>query len=239
MRSLYTAALVPLLMGSMAEASIPRQNPQNIEAILQKSGTAKYNELRSLGARAYFDLKVIAFTEAKDMKVRWRALMAMARLGERQSLPEMKQALKSKQWFMRDAALKVLPAIDSGEGAKAALGALDDSALVVRTTAVDSLHKLRKSEVSPKLWSMLYNKENYMKKQSLWIRRHIVEALADIAPKGSEAQFIKVFDDADSTLYEPAIKGLERLTGKRFGDKDEPANYRRYRWQKWWASRSS
>jgi HEAT repeat protein len=221
-----------------ALAAIPK-NDQSIEKILLTKGSGKYERLRSLGPQAYWDLKALAFNEEKNLQYRWAAMVAMARLGEQHSLPELKQALKHRDWFMRDVSLRLLPAVDKKEASEAAVRALKDSALVVRTTAVDSIKSLKVSKASDQLWKMLYAKDNYMKKQSLWIRRHIVEALAEIAPAGSEAQFIKVFDDSDSSLYEPAIKGLERLSGKKLGNAREPANFRRYQWQKWWASRAS
>jgi HEAT repeat protein len=141
--------------------------------------------------------------------------------------------MKNKDWFMRSAALRVLPLIDQDRAYDEALKALGDKALVVRSQAVDTLARLNRSESAPRLWEELYSKDNYMHKRSLWIRKKIVATLADVAPAGSEARFIKSLSDADASLYEPAIRGLERLTGQKLGDQNMHPNFKRHLWQKW------
>jgi HEAT repeat protein len=216
-------------------AAVPKKSVGSpIEKILTKKSAAKFDELRSLGPEVYPELRKMAFDEKKHLKVRWNAFMAMVRLGERESIPEVVDALKSPDWYLRVAAIQVYPALDKDSAYKAALKGLDDPALVVRTAAVDALALIGRPQCADSLWAELYSKESYIKRSSLWIRRHIVEALSEVAPPGSEGKFIRVLDDSDSTLYAPAIKGLERLTGKKLGSADIPPVYRRQFWKKWY-----
>lgn len=219
-------------------ASIPPTTQDSrIEKILAEKSTNKFEQLKKLGPGVYSDLRKLAFNQERVLGIRWQAFMAMVRLGERESMPEVNNALESNDWFLRDAALRVLPLLDRQKAYRAAVSKLGDSALVVRTSAVDTLAKVKNPACSEQLWSQLYSKENYIRHQSLWIRRHIVEALADLAPVGSEDKFIKILDDTDSSLFAPAIRGLERLTGKKLGSVDLPATYKRYFWKKWYSEK--
>jgi HEAT repeat protein len=206
-----------VLASSLASASIPK-NDTSLEKILSQKNEKKYSDIKKLGPQGYKDLKKIAFNEDRTLGMRWKAFMAMVRIGKKDSLPEVDQALRSSDWFMREAALHVLPVLDQEKAFQAAMRGLDDQALVVRSTAVKTLRVLKRPESAEKLWGELYSKENYMRKKSLWIRKYIVEALADIAPANTEDKFVKILDDNDSLLFEPAIRGLERITGKKLGD---------------------
>jgi HEAT repeat protein len=187
-----------------------------------------------MGPHIYVELRRLAFNDDTALGLRWQAFMAMVQLGEKESLPEVQTALESPDWFMRDAALRVLPNLDRERAYRAGVDKLHDSALVVRSSAVDALAKIKNPNCTEDLWKELYSKENFIRHQSLWIRKHIVEALAEIAPRGSEAKFIKILDDSDSRLFAPAIKGLERVTGKKLGAENVPPVYRRYYWKKWY-----
>lgn len=211
---------------------------QNLGELLISKKESKFKSIKKLGPQAYKDLKKIAFAESELLTKRWRAFMAMVRIGEFEAMPEIKQALSSKDWFLRDAAIRVLPVLNRDVAYSEALKALNDPALVVRTSAVICLKELARAESAPKLWQALYSRENYLKQQSLWIRRNIVEALAEIAPAGSEGHFIKILDDEDSSLAEPAIRGLERVSGLSFGTENQSANSKKYYWKKWYQSKS-
>jgi HEAT repeat protein len=220
-------------VASTGFASLPKTN-LSLEKILTQSGPQKFAQLRHLGPKVYVELRRLAFDDDSSLGLRWQAFMAMVQLGEKESLPEVQTALESPDWFMRDAALKALPTLDRERAYRAGLDKLHDTALVVRSSAVDALAKVKNPNCSEDLWKELYSKENYIRHQSLWIRKHIVEALAELAPRGSEAKFIKVLDDSDSRLFAPAIRGLERVTGKKLGAENVPPVYRRYYWKKWY-----
>lgn len=229
--------LILIFVSSSVIAAIPKQNT-SLEKILAKQTSEKFNELKKQGPEVYAKLKNIAFNNDKHLAMRWQAFMAMVRLGEKESLPEIQQALESKDWFLKNAALRVAVHFDESLAYKAAVKNLADNALVVRSEAVKALAKIKKPESSDKLWEELYSKSNYMKNQSLWIRKDIITALSEFSPKGTEEKFIKVLSDSDSTLFGPAIQGLERLTGFKLGDKDMPPVYKRYLWKKWFETNS-
>ena len=232
---LWTLAL--LLQSAVTFAAIPK-NSTSLEQILAQKSSDKFAKLRDLGPQVYADLKQIAFNEDRALGTRWQAFMAMAKLGDKDAMPEIDQALNSHEWFLKNAALKVVVLFDETKAYSAAVKSLDDSALVVRSQAVKTLAKVKNEKCVPRLWQELYSKENYLKNQSLWIRKDIVNVLAELSPKGSEEKFIKVLNDSDSTLFDPAIRGLERLTGVKLGNAEMPGVYKRYLWKKWFENRS-
>jgi HEAT repeat protein len=229
----FTLICAALLMVSISYGSIPKSSLQ-LEKILAEPSSQKFSQLRQMGPHIYVELRRLAFNDESTLGLRWQAFMALVQLGEKESLPEVQTALESPDWFMRDAALRVLPALDRERAYRAGVEKLHDSALVVRSSAVDVLAKMKNPNCSEDLWKELYSKENYIRHQSLWIRKHIVEALAQLAPKGSESKFVKILDDSDSRLFAPAIRGLERVTGKKLGAENVPPVYRRYYWKKWY-----
>src|SRR5579884_3756035 len=109
MRGILIFGLLSFTLNSFG--SIPKEIPQ-IERILAQKSNQKFAEFRKLGPDTYVALRKIAFNDDTALGLRWQAFMAMVQLGEKESLPEIESALNSADWFLRDAALKVLPALD-------------------------------------------------------------------------------------------------------------------------------
>ncbi len=189
--------------------------------------------LRSEGTSGYKNLVALMNDESASMEARWRAVTAMGRIGGKLSIPEMKQALHSKVWYLRNAALVSSVQIDHDQALAWAKELLSDKALVVRSAAVDVMTDLKDVRSKSILWQKLNAKENFRGKQSLWIRRKIVESLSLIEEKGSEQKFGALLADKDETLYPPAIRALERLTNQKLGNADEAPKFKRLQWQAW------
>lgn len=234
-----TRIIVAVIFVSLNLQAAVNKSEINIEKILLTKSPEKFELLKKQGPQVYSDLKKTAFDDKNRLALRWQAFMAMAKIAEKESLPEVEMALNHEDWFLRSAALKVITLLDEAKAYSASVKALNDSALVVRTQAVNNLARLKKTESADLLWKQLYSKNNYHKNQSLWIRRHIVEALAEVEGKGSEGKFIKILEDSDSTLFKPAIKGLEKITGQKLGGVTMPPVYKRHLWIKWFESKTS
>ncbi|MGE3974705.1 MAG: HEAT repeat domain-containing protein [Bdellovibrionales bacterium] len=175
--------------------------------------------LRSKGPAVYRELHQLAFDTNQPYELRWRAVISMAWLGNKESIVDLERAIESNDWFMRDAALKGLEKVNREKAIAWAKKLMSDPALVVRTAAVRVLHDLHDTTSETLLWEKLQASENFRGEQSLWIRRQIVVALSDLAQRGTEGQFAKLLEDKDKSLHVPAMRGLERLTGK-FMDQD-------------------
>lgn len=161
-------------------------------------------------AETYKELKDLAFSESQDMSVRWKSLVKMSEMKKSDSVPDMKQALKSDTWYMRNAALLALETVNRDEAYDAAKKQLDDPALVVRSAAVDVLMKYpqHEKEVRALLWRELEDPQNIVKKRSLWIRPQIVKYLAKKPQVSERSQFLKLVDEGDEEIRTLAQKAI-------------------------------
>lgn len=189
------------------------------------------------GQEGYRNLVRLAFDSKRDMRVRWRSLNRLARIGQERSLPELERAAKSEEWFMRGAALVAMQEVVPGKAQVWAQKLVKDPALVVRSSAVDIL-KMFPSNHAEIFWSQLKDRKNFHKGRSLWIRRKLVEALVLQAEKKDTARFIELLEDRDKTLHEPAIAALEKIHGQQLGKVEEPTEYRATYWRDWWQKKA-
>lgn len=162
------------------------------------------------GPRALHELNKIAFDKTENLDNRWRALTALVRIHPRESQPFIERALKSDEWYMRNAALVVLPYSERKWAVNKAIDALDDSALIVRTAAVKALRQLHATESSPALWQKLNDQSNFHRGEPLWIRRHIIEALEQFSTVHDKERFQLAVKDSDQSVRKVAQRVLAR-----------------------------
>lgn len=242
MRSLVSVAAVamPLLMPTIARASVSSHATQAGSGTLQSTKEALElplaERLQALkgDAHSYENLKTLMFTKATSMDVRWKAVTAAGRVGGAKAKADMVRALTAPEWFMRNAGLIALTTLDRAESLSWAKKLMSDKSLVVRAAAVDVISQNHDSASANLLWTKLYAKENYRNRQSLFIRRRIVEALAEFDGAGHEAKFVALLQDKDDSLHEPAMEALERITKHTVGNPGEPTQFRRAQWQQWY-----
>ena len=234
--------LASVFLVHSAHASIPLKSSNPVTKSVAQAETMvalglplenRISTLRTEGAAGYKNLISLMNDDKAPMEARWRAVTAMGKIGGKLSFPELKQALHSKVWYLRNAALVSAAQIDHDQALIWAKELISDKALVVRSAAVDVMTDLKDSRSKAILWEKLNAKENFRGKQSLWIRRKIVESLASIEERGSEKKFGMILADKDESLYPPAIKALERITEQQLGHSDDAPRSKRVQWQAW------
>lgn len=225
-----------LILFQTSLASVNKDFAANNSAleVLKMPAAVRAESLKHLGAKGYKHLREIAFDSNYGMKFQWRALSALSLLAGDKSAPELELAMKQKEWYLRNAGLVMLKEVKPKRALVWAKKLMKDSSLIVRTAAVEVIRSLKDNASTHLLWSELYEKQNYRGQQSLWIRRHIVEALGEMGKPGDVAQFMKVLDDKDATLYLPAVSALERLTKKQFGGPKDSLEKRVSLCKSWW-----
>jgi hypothetical protein len=199
----------------------------------------RMSALQLQGPQGYRNLRELMFDGKQSMETRWRAVTAAGLLGGKESRPELERALRAPEWFMRNAGLIAITNVDRGWALNWSRKLLSDKALVVRAAAVDALAELQDRASIALLWKKLDAKENFKGKQSLFIRRRIVETLAQLEGAGHEAKFIAVLSDRDESLHGPAIRALERITQKTMGEPQEPVAFKKAHWQRWWKEKGT
>lgn len=175
----------------------------------------RISALKEQGESGFEALKALAFDKEQVLQVRWRAVTMLARVSAVKAEEPIAEAAQSSEWFMRNAALVAMVNMKRSFALKWAEKLLDDAALVVRTAAVQTLTEIRAIEKKDVLFQKLYSPENFHKGQSLWVRKHIAQALQVMASPGEEKQFAKLLNDKDSALHTSAVAALNKITGQK------------------------
>jgi len=167
----------------------------------------------SVDSNRYQTLKRKVFSQNFDMSERWKSVIEMSKIPHRDRLADLKKALKSETWFIRNAALLALDKLDSKLAETEAIRLLSDPALVVRSAAVEVLaQKLKSSALARQsLWSELKDKQNMIQKQSLWIRPQIIQHLAKDPQESDKLQFQSFLGDSSVQVQDIARTALTRI----------------------------
>lgn len=214
-----------LFFGMSASATLV-----TMDSILDRTVESRVREYRKMGEVGRKYLIATAFDPRMGLTQRWRALTTMGRWDAEVFRPQLEAALRAPEWFMRNAGLIAIQNEKREMAVAWSLRLLDDRALVVRTQAVRNLIDLQADEAEPLLWRRIWDPRNFHKRESLWIRPHIAEALALFARPGRIKDFQRLLMDRDERLHRWAVAGLEKTTGIRLGDERENKEVSRQKW---------
>lgn len=210
-----------LVSGAAAAAPMVTTPPKIESSALQDVKMAlglplgnRLDTLKRKGSAVIDDLEAVAFSPKESLETRWRALTSAGRLYPKAAQPVLERALNSQDWYMRNAAMIVVPYGDRDWAVKWSKIMMHDQALVVRTAAVESIRKLHAVEAEDLLWEKLYSTENYNRGKSLWIRKRIAETLVSFAHPGQEKSFSKLLKDQDPAMHGLAAQGLNRVSNR-------------------------
>ncbi len=164
----------------------------------------------------YQTLKRKAFSDSFDMSERWKSIVEMSQIQHKDRLPDLKKALKSQTWYIRNAALLALDKMDANLAEAEAIKLLSDPALVVRSAAVEVLAKrMRSSALARKsLWEELNDKQNMIQKESLWIRPQIIQHLAKFPVLAEKSRFQALLSDSSAQVQDIARNALNQILVK-------------------------
>lgn len=227
-----------LLSVSFAAITPPKPTSIAVDELLSMPGANRFEV-----AKFHKDEKLVqqlwerAFDEKKDMGTRWKSLTLAAQINKEKAQEPLSKALKSQEWFMRNAALVAYREVFPEKTVAIATELLKDKALVVRSAAVESLPPLMTDEVRDRLWEELHQDYNFRKKQSLWVRSLILQKLA-ATPRSKEASlFVRALKEPDERLHSHAIQALEKISslklGTKLADKKRKSEKLRALWLDW------
>lgn len=183
----------------------------NVKPFLKQEPGQRLQLLKPYGLNAKNQLAKLAFDSNERLETRWDALVTVGRLDPQFARPHLEKALASSDWFMRNAALVVVPYNNRQWAIERSRLSLHDPALVVRTAAVQSLKTLNAIEAKPLLIEKLNSSENFKRGESLWIRPVIAETLAQMSDSRDRSIFEKMLKDKDIEVQKVARKTLERI----------------------------
>jgi HEAT repeat protein len=239
---IFVFCLLPIISHSLP-SNQSMHIASGLKNVLQKSASDRKSWLQESKINQELMFK-LAFEEKYHLQDRWTALQSLASLKNDLAIQSIVKASKSDDWFMRDAALKASRKYYPKASIKMAKKLLNDPSLIVRTSAVKSIHSAGDLDSKSVLWKALYDERNFRKGKGLWVRKHIARALADfetrdlknVSDKKIES-FIKLLKEPNQDIQVSAMAALEKLTTKSFGEKQTPLELKRERWLNWWETK--
>ncbi len=211
------------LIANAAELPNPTDLKKNIQEMLIKKQSLKnfYDVLsQKYGHQVVSPLIQLALSEQEPDEIRWICLFSLARLTGKESLGIVQKFLTHESWMLRDAALKVISRLKANDLKQEVGARLKDKALIVRTTAVETIENLQLKEFSPQLVEALFDPINYNRGYPLWIHKHILKTLENFQYKEAVPRLVELLQiKKDPALQARLIQTLENLTGKSFAKK--------------------
>ncbi len=175
-------------------------NKQDLRTALTQN---RLSDVKSLGAEGYKGLRDISLSENEPMDQRWRATLAMARIGHKDSLVDLELFMKSPTWYMRSASLLGMALVDSELSQRKAKELLSrDPALLVRASALQVLSQEKRID-REFLWKELHNPINFRRGRSLSLRTSILQLLSKKPLPNEKSKFALLAND-----LHPEIKNI-------------------------------
>lgn len=156
------------------------------------------------------NLQSIVFNPNYSLEARWDAYHKVVTKNQKQSIPMARKAVKSKDWFLREAGLKTFVALKPDEAKNIARHMLrKDPSMLVRAQALSAIKILNDKGSESLLWESLNDPKNFRGDQSLWIRPKIVATLMEFK-LGSETKFKSLLEDKDPQIQRLAREALKK-----------------------------
>lgn len=178
-------------------------------------------------------------TSSNRWEARWFSAIALGKRGSEDARKALLKASQDELFIIRQAAIQALSYFEDQETLAAIRGALDDSAMVVRSEAVDAIMARRDVNAIDALEQQLYKKHNFQKGRSMWIRPQIVHAFGVLGvPEGLDP-LMTALRDKDPKVVEQSCKSLQSLAIKNVWD--YPVRYVNCKtaWSNWFKNRQS
>jgi len=183
-------------------------NKQDLRSALTQN---RLSDVKSMGSEGYKSLRDISLSEVEPMEQRWRATLAMARIGHKESLVDLELFMKSSTWYMRSAGLFGMALVDSDLSQRKAKQLLSqDPALLVRAAALQVLSQEKRMD-RDFLWKQLHNPINFRRGRSLSLRTSILQLLSKKPLPTEKSRFALLTSDSHTE-----IKNISRNVLIRF-----------------------
>ena len=148
-----------------------------------------------------------------DTRRRWVACRVLGQVGGARSRGILVALLKDGEPAMRTAAAQSLGDLGDDTAWSELTPLLQDPAVIVRSGAAEALGKLRNPAAVPALKEALFASSSYHRGQSMWVRRHYVDALGEIGHRSAVPVLLKALDDPDDQVVAAVVPAFEKVAG--------------------------
>lgn len=180
-----------------------------IRRMVQLEG--KEDLIKKLGPEAYKHMRDLMLSSNESVEDRWKATLALAKVGGPLSVPDLEIVLKNSQWFMRAAGILGIGIADRAIGIQKAKEFMRaDPALLVRATALQVLAQQQNLD-KDFLWSEIQNPMNFNNGKSLPIRVSILKVLEKSLDHGDTDRLMALSREDNKEIQSIARDSLTRI----------------------------
>ncbi len=165
--TIFTALLLnSSVFASVSTAQVTKVNPSPIEQKFRKNLSKKEmmvlrDEIINLKGKSVSSLIKVMKDKTFPDKNRWMATFLLGQVMGKKSAPFISKFSTHPDWIMRMASLKTLAALKQVQYKDIYKKLLQDSSMLVRYQALETVKTLSLNELAPNVWAMLYDKKNY------------------------------------------------------------------------------
>ena len=196
---------------SFSSNSTKRSTYKKIESIFQLPVRNRIAILKSQPHFYFHHLQTMFYLKNTSDEIKWKTLMAMARLNPEKTKPHIQYTAEKGNWFLKNAALISMEMIDPDQAILWAAKFLDHSSLILRTASVDLIRRQKAIEYKNILWQQLGAKQNFRNGKSLWIRYNILQTLSEFSQVVDAPRFKNLLKEKDPRVIATAQKTLSHL----------------------------
>lgn len=205
--------LIPfsLLLASITFAAVPSKTVLSFDAEMEILALPLTNQKKLLKAdqKTLERLMSVAQDTNIALDMRWKSIMALGFLENKNPNPTYMALLNSKEWFVKNGLLIAMDENLHPMRFTAAKKLVKDPSLIVRSSAFDIL--MQEPQHRDILWEELFNSQNIKKKRSLWVRPKII-AYMNRNPKTYERSFFeKLTKENEPEIAKLAEQGLQKI----------------------------
>jgi len=208
----------------------------------EPEGQRFFDELVARGGTALPSLARLFRDPNSSDRENWVAARAIGKIGGEGARRSLETGISSPRVITRLGAIAGLQILSDAESVEALERALFDQAMAVRAAAADALGGIGSKKSAKALSRALDLPANFHQGRSLFVRRHIVEALGAVGSISGIETLVAALGDEDSDVSMAALRALTQTTGMEFrgntvlpGTPVEEADIEA--WNKWWSKR--
>lgn len=163
------------------------------------------SEVLKRGAKAAPVLTAVMKDARFNERNRWTATFLLGRVVGRRSSSFIRKFTKHPNWILRLASLKTLTALNDTDK-QTYLELLNDSSMIVRLQALDSIEKLKMNHLADYVLKMLFNPKNYQQIDNKLKRSNLIAKAITVLGNLQHSKSLKAFK---KLIHKPAYEDIK------------------------------
>lgn len=208
------------------------------EAAKKKDFSKEFSRITKASVEVEDVLISVLHSTTHRWEERWFSAVALGKRRSDQAKKALLRASEDELFIVRQAAVQGLSYFADIDTMKAIRGALNDTAMVVRSEAVDAIMKRNDVGSLSLLEKELYATHNFQKGRSMWIRPQIIHAFGKLGDPKALNVLMGALKDKDEKVVNQSCKSLQTLSMKNEWEYPIPTIDCAATWKRWYDHRN-